>query len=260
MPVSNHLPPEALLARMRTARRLVVLTGAGMSAESGIPTFRDKRSGLWARFDLQRLATPEAFSKNPSTVWAWYESRRRLVAEAVPNAGHLALAALAMHPRITSLTIVTQNVDNLHERAGSNGVLHLHGSLFAVRCADCGRPFDRSWEIDVAIDASTQQLDPPRCLTCGGRIRPGVVWFGERLPEAIWLSALEMIAKADLLLVVGTSSTVYPVASLPETARRLGCEVAIINPNPSTLVSKSPLDWQVSAATGLPKLMAALAA
>lgn len=253
------VPPAPLLARLRCARRIVVLTGAGMSAESGVPTFRDKGTGLWARFDPHVLATPEAFRHDPETVWAWYEWRRHAVARAVPHAGHLALSALAARPQIESLTIVTQNVDDLHERAGSRAVLHLHGSLFAPRCLDCGRAFGGSADAPPqGPDDHTTRMAPPRCAVCDGLIRPGVVWFGEGLPEAVWVEALRTIERADLLIVVGTSGLVYPAASLPEAARRQGCDVAVMNPDASTLCNHDDINWQIQAAIGLPALLSAL--
>lgn len=234
------------------------MTGAGMSAESGIPTFRGPATGLWAAFDPQKLATPDAFRRDPDTVWAWYEWRRRSVARAQPNAGHVALRAFAALPHLEALAVVTQNVDDLHERAGSEGVLHLHGSLFAPRCEDCGRAF--SGLDDPSVESPQEginRLAPPRC-TCGARIRPGVVWFGEGLPEGVWLAALGQIEQADLLLVIGTSGLVYPAAGLADTARRHGIEVASLNPDASVLDRRASLDWQVTAAMGLPALFAGL--
>ncbi|WP_083745296.1 NAD-dependent deacylase [Variovorax sp. KK3] len=258
--MSTHTTPsETLVARCRAARRIVVLTGAGMSAESGIPTFRDRGTGLWARFDPQTLATAEAFQRDPDMVWAWYESRRHGVSRAVPNAGHLALTALAARPQTKSLTIVTQNVDDLHERAGAQAVLHLHGSLFSPRCFDCGCEFKGLSE--AASDENRQtamRLPPPRCPACDGLIRPGVVWFGEGLPKAVWREAQREVERADLLLVIGTSGLVYSAASLPDAARRRGCHVAVLNPDASTLSDGVGLDWQVRAAVGLPALLAAL--
>ncbi|MDN8617284.1 SIR2 family NAD-dependent protein deacylase [Variovorax ginsengisoli] len=255
---SPPVPPAPLVARLRGARRVVVLSGAGMSAESGIPTFRDKGTGLWARFDPQELATPEAFRRDPETVWAWYEWRRHRVARAFPHAGHMALTALAARPQVESLTIVTQNVDDLHERAGAEAVLHLHGSLFAPRCFDCGRTCTLADPQKDEPEGRTTRLAPPRCATCNGPIRPGVVWFGESLPEAVWLEALRKVEAADLLLVVGTSGLVHPAASLPDAARRHGCDVAVLNPDASTLSDRSGMDWQIQAAVGLPALLSTL--
>jgi NAD-dependent deacetylase len=257
----NHqaVPPASLVSHLRTARHIVVLSGAGMSAESGIPTFRDQGSGLWSRFNPQALATPEAFSRDPETVWAWYEWRRRHASLAVPHAGHFALTALAARPEVEAFTIVTQNVDDLHERAGAKAVLHLHGSLFAPRCFDCGRAWAGladALEQEPERIASTR-LAPPRCATCNGLIRPGVVWFGEGLPEAVWLEARRTVERADLLLVVGTSGLVYPAAGLPDAARSRGCAVSVINPDASSMTG-SAMDWQIQAGVGLPILVSSL--
>lgn len=259
MSVERAPVPPDLLSAARAAQRIVVLTGAGMSSESGIPTFRDKVSGLWARFRPEDLATPEAFARQPDVVWAWYEARRRQVARARPNAGHHALRALAALAHVNALAIVTQNVDDLHERAGSAEVLHLHGSLFAPRCFDCGHAFvlPAGDEADAPEVAS---LPPPRCDRCGGPVRPGVVWFGEALPEAPWRTALARVAAADLVLVVGTSGLVYPAAGLPDTARQHGAQVAVLNPDADARGAPGDIVWQTTAARGLPALMQALGA
>lgn len=249
--------PPGLLAGIRAARRIVVLTGAGMSSESGIATFRDAMSGLWTRFRPEDLATPEAFARQPAVVWAWYEARRRQVMRARPNAGHHALRELAEWPHVQALDIVTQNVDDLHERAGSAQVQHLHGSLFAPRCFDCGHPF--ALPPDDGADApGPASLPPPRCARCGGAVRPGVVWFGESLPEAPWRAALARVAAADLVLVVGTSGLVYPAAGLPATARQHGATVAILNPDAQAQGEPGDIVWRTTAARGLPALAAAL--
>ncbi|MGJ7522710.1 SIR2 family NAD-dependent protein deacylase [Variovorax sp. LT1P1] len=249
-------PPQTLIEDMRSARRVVVLTGAGMSAESGIPTFRDSTDGMWAQFDVRSLATAAGFQRDPALVWSWYESRRKNVADALPNPGHLALACLAELPWIEELTVVTQNVDDLHERAGSTPVHHLHGSLFAPRCFSCHRPHVRT-DSDSTGTEVEGPLGLPLCRTCGGFIRPGVVWFGESLPEDVWMASMAGIARADLMLVVGTSGQVHPAALLPETARRHGCAVWVLNPDES---AASHLDdfWPVTAAHGLPSVLAQL--
>jgi NAD-dependent deacetylase len=182
------------------ARRITVLTGAGISAESGIRTFRGA-DGLWKNFRPEDLATPQSFQRDPVLVWEWYQWRRQSIAQAQPNAGHLALA------RRPHAVIVTQNVDGLHQRAGSRQVLEIHGSIWTLRCVDCGR----EWQDE------TPAL-PPRC-PCGGLARPGVVWFGESLPTAIWNEAGKAVDACDCLLVVGTSAVVYPAAALIRPAR-----------------------------------------
>lgn len=237
----------------RQARRIAVLTGAGMSAESGIPTFRGARDSLWQRFDPMQLATAEAFRADPALVWAWYAWRMGRVRAASPNAGHRALAALAAR---RSVAVVTQNVDDLHERAGSPDIVHLHGELFAHRCFDCARPAP-----DLPLpDPETPRLrlEPPRCASCGGRIRPGVVWFGEALPEAAWSRALAAVEHADLLLVVGTSGLVHPAAGLPWQAKRRGAFVAEINPEATPISSFADAVWRSTAAAALPALVAAI--
>ncbi|GAB3833914.1 NAD-dependent deacylase [Dactylosporangium cerinum] len=229
---------DALLgaaAILAEARRVVVFTGAGISAESGVPTFRDDLTGLWALYEAEELATPEAFHRDPDLVWGWYEWRRNRVRRAEPNAGHFATAAIeAMVP---GSVVITQNVDDLHERAGSPAPLHLHGSLFAPRCigpdahpftgtlpdppADAGADGDPDAAADAEPDpeadpdADGRRVPPPRCLACGMLVRPGVVWFGEVLPAAAWTGANEAAANCDVLLTVGTSGVVYPAAELP---------------------------------------------
>ena len=217
---------------LRAARRIVVLSGAGVSAESGIATFRDAQTGLWQRFRAEELATPEAFRHDPALVWGWYEWRRMQVLRAAPNPAHHAIAALA--GRIPALTVVTQNVDDLHERAGSRDVVHLHGSLHAPRCSACAEPFALAPGIPAEPEGG-RRLEPPRCASCGAAVRPGVVWFGESLPRVAWLRAQRAVEDCELLLTVGTSGLVHPAAGLPALARRAGATVVVVNPEPSAL-------------------------
>lgn len=216
-----------IIEALNAARHIVVLTGAGVSAESGIPTFRDPLTGLWQRFDPMELASAQAFRRNPALVWGWYEWRRMKVMQAQPNPAHWALARLAEHT--PQMTLITQNVDDLHERAGSRDVIHLHGSLLQPRCFACARePHSR---LPVPNEPEHgRELEPPHCEYCGGRLRPGVVWFGESLPEAALKKAFSAAQEADLLLVVGTSGVVYPAAELPTIARSAGARVIHINP------------------------------
>lgn len=244
-------PPAPVVDLVRSARNVAVLTGAGMSAESGVPTFRDAQTGLWARFDAASLATPEAWHADPSIVWAWYQWRVGLVRRVAPNAGHLALTDWA---RTAELSIVTQNVDDLHERAGSEVLAHLHGSLFEPRCSVCGQ----SATLPEPPPEPVSHLAPPRCDLCGGAVRPGVVWFGEMLPEAPWERTVRALADADLLLVVGTSGVVYPAAGLPSRARSHGVPVVEINPEPTDLTDQVDHSWRTTAALGLPALLASL--
>lgn len=210
--------------------RVVVLTGAGISAESGIPTFRDALRGLWAEFDPQALATPEAFRRDKALVWGWYEWRRMVVLRSRPNPGHLALAGLTEF--IQELTLLTQNVDDLHERAGSTGVWHLHGSLHQPRCFRCSAPFPLPPGLPEEPEGG-RRLPPPVCPQCGGDIRPGVVWFGEGLPADAWQAAKTAVHSCDALMSIGTSGLVYPAAGLAELASRQGKPVIVINPEPT---------------------------
>ena len=225
-----------------------VLTGAGMSAESGIPTFRGTHDSLWSRFDPMRLATAEAWREDPALVWGWYRWRMQLVRDAQPNAGHRALAALAQR---VPLSLVTQNVDDLHERAGSAVDAHVHGSLFALRCFACGRAHDGP--LDDYVD-NTQRVEPIRCTACGDRIRPGVVWFGEAVPDDAWSAATDAATRCSLMLVVGTSGLVHPAAGLPALARRSGATVVEINPEATALSAEADHVWRATAAQALPQL------
>ncbi|UQU68339.1 NAD-dependent deacylase [Couchioplanes caeruleus] len=240
-------PGERARGLLADARRVVVFTGAGVSAESGIPTFRDALTGLWERFDARALATPRAFRTDPALVWGWYEWRRTLVGRAHPNPAHHAVAG------IPGAVVVTQNVDDLHERAGSADVVHLHGSLFEPRCADCGEP----WPLptDPADEPEEgRRLPPPRCARCSGPVRPGVVWFGEALPEAALERAVEVAAACDLMLTIGTSGLVYPAAELPHVAARAGAAVIQINPQPTALDPVADVNLHGPAARMLPSL------
>lgn len=253
-PLQAACLPSTLIEALRTARRAVVLTGAGISAESGIATFRDGLSGLWARFDAAALANEEAFRRDPELVWGWYEWRRMKALQAQPNPGHLAIAAMSR--RLPQLTVVTQNVDDLHERAGSDGVLHLHGSLHRPRCLDCDRPYALG---DATPDEPEggRRVPPPRCPECGGRVRPGVVWFGERLPEREWRAAQEAALKCDLLLSIGTSSLVHPAADLPRMAAARGARIVQVNPQATCMDGIASWDLKGAAGTVLPALAAA---
>jgi len=213
----------SLLARHR---QVVVLTGAGVSKESGVPTFRDALDGLWARYDPEQLATAGAFERDPRLVWDWYEYRRGLVRQAAPNPGHVSLAELE---RWLSVVIITQNVDDLHQRAGSTDIIPLHGAIMRSKCfAACqGEPT----LIDVAGLADFDPAQgPPRCPQCGAWVRPDVVWFGERLPQGALTRASRAAQAAKIMLVVGTSGVVQPAASLPFAAARCGATVIEINP------------------------------
>lgn len=226
---------ETIVSRLRKANRVVVFTGAGVSAESGIPTFRDALTGLWENFDASRLATVQAFQADPSLVWGWYEWRRLKVVQAQPNLAHTTIAELAKH--VPHLTVITQNVDDLHERAGSQNVVHLHGSLHSPRCVDCSAPFLEALPTRPVPEGG-MRIDPPHCHACGGLIRPGVVWFGEMLPQAEWATALAAAEGCDILLSVGTSGVVYPAAELPLRALGKGATVVHVNLVPFEISGK----------------------
>ena len=238
---------ETVRGWIRDARHIAVLTGAGMSAESGVPTFRDAQTGLWAHFDPQELATESAFRVHPQRVWEWYAHRREMIAAVQPNAGHLALAALArLHPG--RLTLITQNVDGLHQRAGSTGALALHGSIAEDRWLDAPRTCCRA--------GTPEAGRPPHCKVCGNLRRPAVVWFGENLPADALEAAEHAARHCDLMLVVGTSGEVYPAAGLAFTAHQSGARVVVINPEPTPLDVVAETCLRDTAATCLPTLLA----
>jgi len=225
MTMDINFSPDLIL-ELKSANHVAVLTGAGTSAESGVPTFRDAQTGLWARYDPQELATPQAFRHNPGLVWDWYAWRRSLVAEAKPNAGHFALAQMACH--VPELTLITQNVDGLHQQAGSSDVIELHGNIMRIKCYNCNQAVDEYQETDD---------NPPHCPYCDGLLRPDVVWFGENLPQNSLARALSAAHQCDLFLSIGTSSVVHPAASLPIEAMELGTSTVEINPDRTPLTS-----------------------
>ena len=226
-----------------TASRVAVLTGAGISAASGVPTFRGEQDSLWENYRPEELATPEAFHHDPELVWRWYDWRRGLIAEAEPNAAHDALARLADLCRVR---IVTQNVDGLHQRAGSRDVLEFHGSIWTLRCLSCGRETE---------DLSVPLPIPPRCGECDGLLRPGVVWFGEGIDHGVMTASADAVQECDLLLVVGTSGAVYPAAGLVDVARRAHARVLEFNLEPSAVSRGVDLFVPGSAADTLPLLV-----
>ena len=238
--------PAELVTRLRAARRVAVLTGAGISAESGVPTFREAQTGLWARYNPEELATPDAFRRNPKLVWEWYAWRQERVRQAEPNPGHLAL--VEMERRIAGFTLITQNVDGLHRRAGSHQVLELHGNLFRAKCLDEDRPVE-NWPDSEEI--------PPRCPRCGALLRPDVVWFGESLPHRALQAALQASQDCDLFFSIGTSGVVEPAASLPYEAIRAHGDVVEINPQPTPLSVHARYSVTAPAGTALPRLVLA---
>ena len=238
--------PIELARALRNARFVAALTGAGISAESGLATFRDA-TGLWARFDPHELATPSAFARNPKLVWDWYAWRREGVATVHPNAGHHALAAL--EERVTEFLLVTQNVDGLHQRAGSRRIVELHGNITRVKCSREGVIVEH-WD--------APQGEVPRCANCGAFLRPDVVWFEELLPADALAAAEDAARRCDLLLVVGTSAEVYPAAGLPMLAREGGATVVEINPNPTALSPHVDYALRGPSGTLLPALVGTL--
>ena len=237
--------PGELIARLQAARRVAVLTGAGISAESGVPTFREAQTGLWARYNPEELATPEAFRRNPRLVWEWYAWRQERVRQAEPNPGHDALVEMERH--FAEFTLITQNVDGLHRRAGSHQVLELHGNLFRAKCCDEDRLVE-GWPEGGDL--------PPRCPHCGGLLRPDVIWFGEMLPAGALRAAEQAAARAEVFFSIGTSALVYPAADLPLIALRAGATVVEINPQPTPLSPQVTFSLNGAAGVALPALIA----
>jgi NAD-dependent deacetylase len=241
--------PVELLQRLAAAKTVTVLTGAGVSAESGVPTFRDALTGLWAKFSPEELAAPRAFRRNPRLVWEWYAWRRKIVADAKPNPGHLAL--VEMRNLFLRFHLITQNVDGLHQRAGSRKVIELHGNITRTKCSEEG-----------TIVSSWNDTDdvPPKCPSCGGLLRPDVVWFEEPMPEPEMRHAVTASTHCDVFFSVGTSTVVYPAAALPLEALRSGATVVEINPQPTPFTALVHFVLAGPAGVVLPELMKALRA
>ena len=235
---------DTLKARIRTAQSVCVLTGAGISAESGVPTFRGE-DGLWKKFRPEELANFQAFIRNPNLVWEWYAYRRKLIHDVKPNPGHYAL--VEMERRVKEFTLVTQNVDNLHRRAGSKSVVELHGNIERSYCIECGATVG-----EVILDSA---VEAPRCEKCGGLVRPDVVWFGEMLPVEAFSRAEKAARHCDLFLCIGTSAVVYPAASLPYTAFDHGAFVIEINRELTELSSRAHETLLGAAGEILPQLV-----
>ncbi len=236
--------PEPLLRALRNARKVAALTGAGVSAESGVPTFRDAQTGLWAQFKPEELATPGAFLKNPRLVWEWYEWRRQLVQNAKPNPAHFALAE--MENKFPGFTLITQNVDDLHQRAGSRQVIEIHGNITRTKC----------FQEDTVVTQWNETGEvPPKCPRCGGLLRPDVVWFEEALPEIPTEAAFAASRDCDVFLCIGTSAVVYPAASLPLEALQHRATVIEINPEVTPLTSKASYVLNGPAGEILPGLL-----
>jgi NAD-dependent deacetylase len=234
--------PAALINVLRDARHVCILTGAGVSAESGVPTFRDAQDGLWAKYEPQDLATPEAFQEDPALIWRWYRWRRDLVAKVQPNPGHFAIAKLA--ELVPQVTLITQNVDGLHQRAGSKNVIEFHGNIFEDRCF-----------ADGTLHTANDEADVPACPDCGADLRPGVIWFGEAIPDMASNESYAAASGCDVFLSIGTSSLVYPAAGLADLAKENGASVVEVNPNSTAHAAN--FDFIITGNSGLvmPKLI-----
>jgi NAD-dependent deacetylase len=234
---------------------VVVSTGAGMSRESGIPTFRDAQEGLWARFNPEELATERGFREAPARVWGWYAYRRQRILRCAPHAGHFALVELER--RVPELTVVTQNIDGLHHAAGSQEVIELHGSIRRIKCLDRGHPF--AGELPEPPEVAEEgEIEPPLCPACGSPLRPDVVWFGELLPAEATERAWDLARTSDVMLVVGTSGMVWPAAELPFIAARAGARIIEVNPVRSEITRVADVFLEGTAGEVLPPLVEAL--
>ena len=239
--------PRDLIQFLRNTRRIVALTGAGVSQESGLRTFRDSQTGLWAQYKPEELASPEAFQRDPKLVWDWYAWRREAVKSVRPNAGHYALVEMESH--VPDFTLITQNVDNLHRMAGGQNVLELHGNIQRVRCADC-YTFTETWDDDSE--------SVPRCRECGGLLRPDVVWFGEALPRDELEAAVTAARACQVFLSIGTSGVVQPAASLAYAAHNRGAILVEVNTEPTALTPKADFFLQGKSGEILPELVKAI--
>ena len=239
---------ETVQAWLREAPQIAVLTGAGVSAESGVPTFRDAQTGYWAQFRPEDMATEEGFRAQPALVWRWYQHRRQLLQGVQPNAAHRALAAFAQqHPG--RLTLITQNVDGLHQRAGSKGVIEYHGNILRDRC---------SAEGTIARRSSLSITGLPECARCGELLRPDVVWFGESIPRLAALESGAAAADCDVFLSIGTASVVYPAAGLAESAQRSGATIIEVNTESTSLTPLADFSLRGPSGQVLPQLLQVL--
>jgi NAD-dependent deacetylase len=243
--------PSGLLSVLQNSEKLLVLTGAGMSAESGVPTFRDAQDGMWSKFRPEELATPEAFSDHPQTVWDWYTQRRENICKVAPHAGHTAL--VEMEPFFETLLLLTQNVDGLHQQAGSSHVIELHGNIMLSICSKTGKLIENSW-----IEANPGR-PPASPHHAQGLARPAVVWFGESLPEGAMNSATTAAMECDVCFSIGTSTLVQPAASLPYVALNAGAVVIEINPTPTPLSTEVSFSLRSTARDALTAIATGLA-
>ena len=243
----QHSFSPQLAAVLRNARSIAILTGAGVSAESGVPTFRDALTGLWAQYRAEELATPEAFLANPRLVWDWYAWRREKVRSVEPNPAHRAIAL--MQDRLPKVALITQNVDGLHQRAGSKDVIELHGNIARVKC------FDENTLVETWDDS---QDKPPKCPRCGGLLRPDVVWFHEELPKAALEAAWAASSDCEVFFSIGTSGLVYPAAGLPGLAKQHGAAVIVVNPDAGSAQDGADVHLSGKAGEVLPELLEAV--
>ncbi|MEM3065456.1 MAG: NAD-dependent deacylase [Candidatus Nitrosotenuis sp.] len=232
---------ESLARQIKDAQKIVFVTGAGISQESGIPTFRGK-DGYWRKYDPMQLATIDAFYENPKLVWEWYEDRRKNILAARPNKGHLAIAELAKYKDVV---VLTQNIDGLHQRAGSKKVYELHGSIIRIKCTVCDYKDDITSSFDVL---------PPKCR-CGNMLRPDVVWFGEPLPQDVWMEAIKHAQSCDVMVIAGTSLVVSPANHLPIYAKQNGAVLVEVNPERTVMSSEMDLSVRETSANALPQLL-----
>lgn len=235
---------EPLARQIKDAEKLVFVTGAGISQESGIPTFRSK-DGHWRKYDPMQLATIDAFYENPKLVWEWYEERRRNILAAQPNKGHFAIAEIAKQKEVV---VLTQNIDGLHQRAGSRSVFELHGSIIRIKCTIC----DYKDNITSKFDSL-----PPKCK-CGNILRPDVVWFGEPLPQDVWAEAIRHAQGCDVMIIAGTSLVVSPANQLPVHAKQNGATLIEVNPEKTVMSSDMDLSVRETSANALPHLVSLL--
>lgn len=238
MEISN-----SLIERLKSAKSILFFTGAGISAESGIDTFRGK-GGLWNKMSAQELASFDGFMKNPNLVWEWYQYRRKIVRETEPNSGHKVIADFEKH--FNDVTVVTQNVDNLHKRAGSNNILELHGNIERNFCMNC--------KTFYGVEKFLESEEVPKCESCGGMIRPDVVWFGEMLPHEIFTEAEKKASESDVCFIVGTSAVVYPAAYIPISAKEAGAILIEINIEPTNITNQVDYSLMGKAGEVLPKI------
>jgi NAD-dependent deacetylase len=254
--------PDEVIRYLRAAERVAVLTGAGVSQESGLRTFRDAQTGLWSQYKPTELASPEAYERDPKLVWDWYAMRREKVRKVDPNPGHYALVDMARH--VPDFSLITQNVDNLHRKAGSANVIELHGNLQRVRCSSCGQQFEAAALPAAQMSSSKERGDVdgdgdvPHCQACGGLLRPDVVWFGESLPRRELEAAVEAARACQVFFSVGTSGLVQPAASLAYAAHNRGAVVVEINTKPTPLTEKADYPLHGKSGEILPALVGAV--